>query len=74
MGRLDWSIFTAAASYTSETRDKIIKQIHFKTFHIFIRSTPFSTTYNIDDSAEPLANGGNASPAQGAMFALLSAQ
>ncbi|TFK38775.1 hypothetical protein BDQ12DRAFT_651125 [Crucibulum laeve] len=65
-----WTMFTAATTTSSTTRDMLVSMVYERAF--FNGSVvPFPTTYNTNNgSISPI--GGQASPAQGAMFSLLA--
>ncbi|KAK7047204.1 hypothetical protein VNI00_006870 [Paramarasmius palmivorus] len=65
-----WTFFAAATATTETVRDKLIKMVHSRAD--FNEATgPFPLRYKADTGASS-ANYGQASPAQGALFALLA--
>ncbi|ESK96787.1 glutaminase [Moniliophthora roreri MCA 2997] len=65
-----WTIFAAATTTNSSTRDKLIDMAHSRA--AFNETAgDFPTTYKTD-TGQSFLNYGQASPAQGAMFALLT--
>ncbi|TFK28415.1 hypothetical protein FA15DRAFT_753532 [Coprinopsis marcescibilis] len=67
-----WTMLTAATVDDRDIRDRLIDTIHHRTFW---RGTtePFATTWNVN-TGTAIERGGRASPAQGAMFALLASE
>ncbi|KAL0057444.1 hypothetical protein AAF712_015915 [Marasmius tenuissimus] len=65
-----WTIFTAATVTQNSTRDDLIDMVHTKAGYNEIKGN-FPVRYRAE-TGEILASYGQASPAQGAMFALLA--
>ncbi|KAF9259185.1 hypothetical protein L218DRAFT_1004159 [Marasmius fiardii PR-910] len=65
-----WTIFTAATATQNTTRDKLIDMVHSKASSNSTEGN-FPTTYRSSDG-EVFGNYGQASPAQGGMFAILA--
>ncbi|KAL0578374.1 hypothetical protein V5O48_003626 [Marasmius crinis-equi] len=65
-----WTIFTAATVTQNSTRDKLIDMVHARA--TYNETSGDFATYYSPDTGEVFANYGQASPAQGAMFALLA--
>ncbi|KAJ3793046.1 hypothetical protein GGU11DRAFT_437691 [Lentinula aff. detonsa] len=63
-----WTLFTAGTVTDTSTRDSLVSMVHSSAANLK-NFAPFPTTYNTSDGT---IQGGTASPAQGAMFALLA--
>ncbi|KAJ7142232.1 hypothetical protein C8R44DRAFT_974081 [Mycena epipterygia] len=73
--RSDWSLFSAAAAPDASTRDLLISGVHERASTNVTVTGPFSNRYNVQTGAGGTAlsyPNGFASPAQGAMFSVLS--
>ncbi|KAJ4485249.1 hypothetical protein J3R30DRAFT_3282874 [Lentinula aciculospora] len=63
-----WTLFTAGTVTDTNTRDSLVSMVHSSAANLK-NFAPFPTTYNTSDGT---IQAGTASPAQGAMFALLA--
>ncbi|KAJ3902272.1 putative glutaminase A, partial [Lentinula edodes] len=63
-----WTLFTAGTVTDTSTRNSLVSMVHSSAANLK-NFAPFPTTYNTSDGT---IQGGTASPAQGAMFALLA--
>ncbi|KAJ7144241.1 hypothetical protein C8R44DRAFT_143399 [Mycena epipterygia] len=73
--RSDWTLFSAAAAPDTLTRDLLISGVHKRASTNATNTGPFSNLYNVQTGAGGGAGSypnGFGSPAQGAMFSVLS--